>query len=224
MSNCLSKVSEAGIRNYIAATNASLHRQSLGELATLFPVTGSFTEYAERFADDALAFALGWGYWYLWITVLANEYNAISLVVMYWTDVVPQWAWILIFWALFLSLSMLGVLAYGEVEFWLSLIKVVSITIFFIVAIAISAGGIGGENIGFKYWKDPGAFADGTNGVARTFVIAGTLYAGTEMVGVAAGEAENPTKAVPRAIRQVFWRILIVSDVFHGLVFVHGFN
>jgi len=53
--------------------------------------------------------------------VLANEYNAISLVVMYWTETVPQWAWILIFWVLFLSLSMLGVLAYGEVEFWLSL-------------------------------------------------------------------------------------------------------
>lgn len=146
------------------------------------------------------------------MTVLANEYNAISLVVMYWTDVVPQWAWILIFWAIFLSLSMLGVLAYGEVEFWLSLIKVISITIFFIVAIAISAGGIGGEKIGFKYWKDPGAFADGINGVAKTFVIAGTLYAGTEMVGITAGEAGNPGRAVPRAIRQVFWRILIVSN------------
>jgi yeast amino acid transporter len=95
--------------------------QSLGELATLIPVTGSFTQFAERFGDDALAFALGWAYWYLWITVLANEYNAVSLVVMYWTDAVPQWAWILIFWVLFLGLSMLGVLAFGEVEFWLSL-------------------------------------------------------------------------------------------------------
>jgi amino acid transporter len=93
----------------------------LGELATLIPVTGSFTDYAARFIDPALAFALGWAYWYLWLTVLANEYNAISLVVMYWTDVVPQWGWILIFWALFISLSLLGVLAYGEVEFWLSL-------------------------------------------------------------------------------------------------------
>lgn len=116
------------------------------------------------------------------------------------------------FWVLFLSLSMLGVLAYGEVEFWLSLIKVISITIFFIVAIVISAGGIGPQKIGFKYWNDPGAFADGINGVARTFVIAGTLYAGTEMVGITAGEAGNPGRAVPRAIRQVFWRILIVSS------------
>ncbi|KAF2810352.1 amino acid permease [Mytilinidion resinicola] len=178
--------------------------QSLGELATLMPVSGSFTEYAARFVDEALAFALGWAY-----RVLANEYNAISLVVMYWTEVVPQWAWILIFWLIFLSFSALGVLAYGELEFWLSLIKVLSLSVFFILAIAISTGGIGPQNIGFKYWHDPGAFADGINGVAKTFVIAGTLYAGTEMVGITAGESSNPQTAVPRAIRQVFWRILI---------------
>lgn len=182
-------------------------------------MTGSFIDYATRFGDQALAFALGWAYWYLWLTVLANEYNAISLVVMYWTDTVPQWAWIIIFWALFISLSMLGVLAYGEVEFWLSLIKVISITIFFILAIAISAGGIGPQKIGFKYWNDPGAFADSINGVARTFVIAGTLYAGTEMVGITAGESANPRRAVPRAIQQVFWRILIF---YVGMMFFIG--
>lgn len=94
-------------------------------------------------------------------------------------------------------------------EFWLALIKVVSISFFFVIAIAISAGGIGPGPIGFKYWKDPGAFADGINGVAKTFVIAGTLYAGAEMIGVTAGETANPRRSVPRAIRQVFWRILI---------------
>lgn len=62
-------------------------------------------------------------------------------------------------------------------------IKVLSLCVFFILAICISAGGIGPRTIGFKYWHDPGAFADSINGVARTFVIAGTLYAGTEMYG-----------------------------------------
>lgn len=159
--------------------------------------------------DESLAFGLGWAYWYLWVTVLANEYNALSLVIGYWTDDVPQWAWILIFWVIFLCMSNLGILAYGEVEFWLSLIKVISLSVFFIIAIVISAGGVGKEKIGFRYWHDPGAFADSINGVARTFVIAGTLYAGTEMVGITAGESSNPKTAVPRAIRQVFWRILI---------------
>ncbi|KAE8320555.1 amino acid permease/ SLC12A domain-containing protein [Aspergillus sergii] len=183
--------------------------QSLGELATAIPVSGSFTEYAQRFVDDALAFGLGWAYWYLWVTILASEYNAISLVIGFWTDAVPQWGWILIFWALFLGLSNLGVLAYGEMEFWLSLIKVLALIAFFILAICISTGGVGPGPIGFKYYHDPGAFADSINGVARTFVVAGTLYAGTEMVGVTAGESANPQKAVPTAIKQVFWRILI---------------
>ncbi|KAL4949323.1 amino acid permease/ SLC12A domain-containing protein [Aspergillus filifer] len=183
--------------------------QALGEMATAIPVTGSFTEYAQRFVDDSLAFGLGWAYWWLWITVLANEYNAVSLVIMYWTDAVPQWAWILIFWFLFLGLANFGVREYGEIEFWLSLIKVLALIVFFILAICISTGGIGGETIGFKYWHDPGAFADGINGVARTFVVAGTLYAGTEMVGITAGESNNPQTAVPRAIKQVFWRILV---------------
>ncbi|KAL9579732.1 MAG: hypothetical protein Q9212_004934 [Teloschistes hypoglaucus] len=114
---------------------------------------------------------------------------------------------------------MAGILAYGEIEFWLSLIKVIAILIFFIVAIFISAGVIGPQKIGFKYWHDPGAFADSINGVANTFVIAGTLYAGTEMVGITAGEAGNPLRAVPRAIRQVFWRILIF---YVGMMFFIG--
>ncbi|KAJ5110465.1 hypothetical protein N7532_001000 [Penicillium argentinense] len=193
--------------------------QSLGEMATVIPVTGSFIEYAERFIDDSLAFALGWAYWWLWVTVLANEYNSISLVIGYWTEAVPQWGWILIFWALFLTLSNLGILAYGEMEFWLSLIKVLALIVFFILAIIISAGGIGPGPIGFKYYHDPGAFNDGINGVAKTFVVAGTLYAGTEMVGITAGESANPRKAVPRAIQQVFWRILIF---YIGTIFFIG--
>ncbi|KAJ5594680.1 Amino acid/polyamine transporter I [Penicillium hispanicum] len=193
--------------------------QSLGEMATIIPVTGSFTEYAARFVDDSLAFALGWAYWYLWVTVLANEYNSISLVIGYWTEAVPQWGWILIFWFLFLGLSNLGILAYGEMEFWLSLIKVLALIVFFILAICISAGGIGPQTIGFKYWHHPGAFADSINGVAKTFVVAGTLYAGTEMVGITAGESKNPAKAVPRAIKQVFWRILIF---YVGTIFFIG--
>lgn len=91
---------------------------------------------------------------------------------MYWTDAVPQWAWIVIFWFVFLGFSMAGILAYGEIEFWLSLyvnspfsfatydadlatrIKVIAIIIFFICAIFISAGVIGPQKIGFKYWND----------------------------------------------------------------------
>ena len=193
--------------------------QSLGEICTAIPVSGAFTDFAGRFCDPALSFALGWIYWYLWITVLANEYNAISIVLMYWTDWIPQWLWIIFWWILFLSLSLFGVLVYGEIEFWLSLIKIVAILIYFILAILIDVGLIGGKMIGFQYWKDPGLFADGINGVAKVFVIAGTLYAGVETVGVTAGECRNPERAVPRAIKQVFYRIIVF---YLGTIFFIG--
>jgi amino acid transporter len=193
--------------------------QSLGEISTAIPVSGAFTDFADRFCDPALSFALGWTYWYLWITVLANEYNAISIVIMYWTQVVPQWAWIVLWWFLFLALSLVGVLVYGEIEFWLSLIKIVAILVYFILAALIDTGVIGGTYIGMQYWRSPGSFADGINGVAKVFVIAGTLYAGVEMVAVTAGECQNPRRAVPLAIKQVFWRIMIF---YLGMIFFIG--
>lgn len=183
--------------------------QSLGEISTAIPVSGAFTDFAGRFCDPALSFALGWIYWYMWIAVLANEYNAISIVIMYWTHIVPQWTWIVLWWFIFLALSLVGVLIYGEIEFWLSLIKVLAILAYFILAILIDIGVIGGTYIGTRYWRHPGSFADGINGVAKVFVVAGTLYAGVEMVGVTAGECQNPRVAVPRAIKQVFWRIVV---------------
>ena len=193
--------------------------QSLGEISTAIPVSGAFTDFAGRFCDPALSFALGWIYWYLWITVLANEYNAISIVIMYWTQVIPQWAWIILWWFFFLGLSLFGVLIYGEIEFWLSLIKILAILAYFILAILIDVGVIGGTYIGMRYWQNPGSFAGGINGVAKIFVIAGTLYVGVEMVGVTAGECRNPQRAVPRAIKQVFWRIIIF---YLGTVFFIG--
>ncbi|CAF3436805.1 unnamed protein product [Rotaria sp. Silwood1] len=193
--------------------------QSLGEISTAIPVSGAFTDFAGRFCDPALSFALGWIYWYLWITVLANEYNVISIVIMYWTQAVPQWTWIVIWWFVFLGISLVGVLIYGEIEFWLSLIKIFVILGYFVLAVLIDIGVIGGTYIGTQYWRNPGSFADGINGIAKVFVIAGTLYAGVEMVGVTAGECRCPEQAVPRAIKQVFLRIIVF---YLGLVFFIG--
>ncbi|GAO49652.1 hypothetical protein G7K_3800-t2 [Saitoella complicata NRRL Y-17804] len=198
-----------------------LTMQSLGELATVFPETGSFVTWAGRFGDDAMGFALGWNYWYMWVTILANEYVAATVVLSFWTnDTPPTWAWILILWVFFLAFSFLSVDAYGETEFWLASLKVVFILLFFIVGVVINVGGIGDTGyIGFRYWKDPGAFADGFSGVVSVFAMAATYYAGTEMVGLTAGESKDPRKNIPRAIRQVFFRILFI---YVGFVFFTG--
>ncbi|CAF1121141.1 unnamed protein product [Adineta steineri] len=217
----LSNAGPAGALIAFAATGLIVFfvMQSLGEISTAIPVSGAFTDFAGRFCDPALSFALGWIYWYLWITVLANEYNSISIVITYWTETVPQWVWIILWWFLFLALSLFGVLIYGEIEFWLSLIKIIAILVYFILAVLIDIGVIGGTYFGTQYWRNPGAFADGINGIAKVFVIAGTLYAGVEMIAVTAGECSNPKRAVPLAIKQVFWRIIIF---YLGMIFFIG--
>lgn len=203
--------------------------QALGEMTTLFAIRGSFIEYAGRWVDPALGFVAGWIYWELWISVLANEYNAVAIVIRYWDGarVVPTGAWIAIFWVLFMGLSMLGVLAYGEVEFALATIKVIGIVVFFILSIVINVGGAGGDQgyIGFRYFQNPGPF-NGTginalNGIAKILVVSATLYAGTEATSITAAEARNPAKAVPIAIRSVFYRILVL---YLGTIFFISLN
>lgn len=195
--------------------------QSLGEMTTLYPSGGAFTTLADRFVDPAFGCAVGWNYFVIWIAVLANEYNVLSSIFVFWSDKVPLWGYFLIFWFAFLGFQLLGVTTFGEAEFWLALIKLLGLTAYFLFSIVYVSGGIAGnEAIGFRYWHNPGAFANGFRGVASVFVFCSTFYAGCESVAVAATETKNPRIAVPRAIRQVFWRIIFVymgSALFFGL-------
>lgn len=196
--------------------------QSLGELTTLYPTGGAFTGLADRFVDKAFGTAVGWNYFIIWFCVLANEYNVISSILVFWEPKVPLYGWFLIFWTVFTLFQLLGVETFGEAEFWLALIKLVGLIAFFFFSIIYAAGGVkGAPAIGFSYWNDPGAFANGFKGVASVFVFCSTFYAGVESVAVAATETKNPRVAVPLAIRQVFIRILVVymgSAFFFGLV------
>jgi amino acid transporter len=195
--------------------------QSLGEMTTLYPSGGAFTGLADRFVDKAFAVAVGWNYFIIWAAVLANEYNVITSVLTYWSDKVPQWGYFLLLWFAFLGFQMLGVESFGEAEFWLGLLKLVGLFAYFVFSIVYVAGGVTGEVIGARYWHDPGAFnGNGFRGVASVFVFCSTFYAGVESVAVAATETRNPRRAVPLAIRQVFWRIVFIymgSAIFFGL-------
>ncbi|KAI1075537.1 amino acid permease/ SLC12A domain-containing protein [Whalleya microplaca] len=193
--------------------------QSLGEMSTLFPIQGAFIELAGRFVDPAFAFSLGWNYWYLWITNIANDYNNISLIMGLWATPIPSYGWILIFWAGFQCTSLLGIVFYGEMEFYLACWKLICVVGGFLVAILVNTGAIGGEYIGFKYWRNPGVIANGIQGFGKTFVLAAVYYCGTEMLALTAAESRNPSRDLPKAIRQTFWRILVI---FIGLVFFAG--
>lgn len=197
--------------------------QSLGEITTIYPSGGAFTKLADRMVDKAFGVAVGWNYFIIWVAVLANEYNTVCSIFVFWSDKVPLWGYFLIFWFFFLGFQLLGVEAFGEAEFWLAILKLGGLVAFFIFGIIYAAGGLVGQDeaLGFRYWHNPGAFnGNGFRGVATVFVFCSTFYAGCESVAVAATETKNPSIAVPLAIRQVFWRIIFVymgSAFFFGL-------
>ncbi|KAJ5692715.1 hypothetical protein N7462_002138 [Penicillium macrosclerotiorum] len=196
--------------------------QALGEMAVAFPVAGSFAHYATRFIDPAWGFAMGWIYAFSWMVTLPLEIVAASITIDYWSPGVSNAAWVAIFWVLIVGINFFGVRGYGESEFVLSIIKIIAVIGFIILGIILNCGGgPQGEYIGGKYWQDPGAFNNGFKGLCNVFVTAAFAFSGTELVGLAAAETENPRKSLPAAIKQVFWRILIfyvVSLLIVGLL------
>ncbi|KAG0238401.1 hypothetical protein BGW42_005634 [Actinomortierella wolfii] len=192
---------------------------SLGEMATLIPTAGSFNTYAARFIDPALGFALGVNYFLNWAVTVAVEIVAAAMILQYWVpeSAFPAWAWSLIFLSMMVFLNVLSVQAYGEAEYWFSVIKVLTVIIFLVVGILVDAGVLGGEKIGFTNWTIEGApIHNGFGGILSVFLVAGFSFQGTELIGIAAGESKNPRKNVPRAIKQVFWRILLfyIASIF----------
>ncbi|MCD4549034.1 amino acid permease [Schaalia sp. lx-260] len=195
--------------------------QSLGEMATYLPVAGSFGEYGTRFISPSFGFALGWNYWFNWAITVAAELSAAALVMKFWFPDTPGWVWSALFLAVLILLNALSARAYGEGEFWFAFIKVVTVIVFLVLGLLVILGILGGESPGFVHWVEGDApFVGGGMGILAIFMVAGFSFQGTELVGVAAGEADNPSQTVPRAIRTIFWRILLF---YIGTIAVIGF-
>ncbi|WP_046226070.1 amino acid permease [Paenibacillus dauci] len=183
---------------------------SLGEMATYMPDSGSFNTYAARFVDPAFGFAMGWNFWYNWAVTIAAELSAATIIIKYWFPESSSFLWSLLFLALIFLLNILSVKGYGESEYWFAMIKIVVVLAFLVIGVLMIFGIMGGEAIGFRNFTIGDApFNGGLLAFIGVFMAAGFSFQGTELIGVAAGESENPREHVPRAIRQVFWRILI---------------
>ena len=200
--------------------------QSLGEMATQLPIPGSFEAYAERFIDPSLGFAFGWNYWFSWGITLAAEFVADALIVQFWFPDTSPTLWAMGFFALLMALNLLSVKAYAEAGYWFSGIKVVTVVIFVAVGILMILGMLGGQRIGFQNWflhsaqsGQSAPFVGGFTSILLVFLVAGFSFQGTEAVGLAAAETRDPAKSVPKAIRSVFWRILLF---YIGSIFVVG--
>ncbi len=196
--------------------------QALGELAVTFPVSGAFAVYNSQFISRPWGFAMGWNYAIFWLVVLPIELVASSIVIGYWNDKINGAVWVAVFFVFIFAINLFGVKGYGEAEFWFSCLKVLAICGFIILGIVLACGGgPTHEYIGGKYWKNPGAFHHGFKGLCSVFVTGAFSFGGTEFVGLTAAEATNPRKSVPKASKQVFWRIAlfyIISLLLVGLL------
>lgn len=173
---------------------------------------------------------LGFGIRYSSLTHPSMQ-TATGLIINYWNDTIPIAIFIAVFLVVIILLNLLPVSFYGETEFWLSSIKVLTVIGFMIFAICMNAG-VGKEGyIGFRYWVDPGPFnrylIEDKPALAKflgfwaVLIKAGFSYQGTELVGIAAGETQNPRKTIPSAIRKAFFRIIfffIFTIFFIGIV------
>lgn len=206
--------------------------QSLGEMATHTPIAGSFCTFNTRYLSKAIGFSNSWCYWFQWAITFAIEIFSIAQCLMYWTDAVPSWGWILIFYVLITVANFVPVRYYGELEFWIAFTKIVAIIGFIIYALCMVCGaGVTGP-VGFRYWRNPGPWGNGAGLVSNTntdrflgwvssLINAAFTYQGIEMTGISAGESANPRKSVPKAINKVIFRILlfyILTLFFIGLL------
>ncbi|MGN7395253.1 amino acid permease [Peribacillus frigoritolerans] len=184
---------------------------SLAEMAAFMPVAGSFRVYASKFVDPSFGFAIGWNYWYNWAITIAAELAAVVLIMKFWFPDSPSFIWSAIALIIMFLINYMSVKGFGETEFWFAMIKVVTVVIFLITGVLIILGIMGGNDpIGFSnFTMGEGPFNGGFFTILGVFMAAGFSFQGTELLGVTAGESEDPEKNIPKAIRSVFWRILL---------------
>jgi amino acid transporter, AAT family len=186
--------------------------RALGEMAIQKPVAGSFSQYARDYLGALPGFLTGWNYWFLWVVTCMAEITAAGIYMEYWFPSVPRWIWALAALVIMAAVNFLNVKAYGELEFWFALIKIVTILFMIVCGIGMIAFGIGNGGIATgisNLWEHGGLLPNGITGVLMSLQMVMFAFLGIEMIGITAGEVKNPEKTLSRAIDTVFWRILI---------------
>ncbi|MEU1115522.1 MULTISPECIES: amino acid permease [unclassified Streptomyces] len=205
----------------LVGTMVVLVMRMLGEMAAARPASGSFSTYADQALGRWAGFSIGWLYWFFWVVVLAVEATAGAVILNGWIPAVPQWGWALIVMLVLTATNLVSVGSYGEFEFWFAGIKVVAIGAFVVIGLLAVFGVLPGSDNpgdGFGHLTDAGGFMPKGAGAILTGVLMVVFsFMGSEIVTLAAGESEDPQRAVTKATNSVIWRI----GVFYlGSIFV----
>ncbi|GAA4478072.1 amino acid permease [Rhodococcus olei] len=186
--------------------------RALGEMAVSNPVSGSFGEYASKHLGPLAGFMTGWTYTFEMVVVCLADVTAFGVYMGFWFPDVPRWIWVLSIIFFIGAVNLLSVKVFGEVEFWFTLVKIVAIVAMIAGGIAILIWGFGMQDADAgvsNLWSDGGFFATGFGGFVSCFAIVMFAFGGTEIIGITAGEAENPERTIPRAINTVPVRIIV---------------
>lgn len=187
--------------------------RALGEMCVHEPSTGAFSHYAHKYWSPRAGFVSGWNYWFNYIAVSMVELSVVGTFVQYWFPQIPLWASALTCLVLITCINLLGVKNFGEFEFWFALTKVLAVIamiVFGIFVIVQGEPGPSGNVPGLHNLVDDGGFAPfGVGGMMACLVVVMFSFGGIELIGITAGEAENPSRVIPRAINQIVFRVLV---------------
>lgn len=201
---------------------------ALAELSAFEPVSGSFAVYGEKYVDRGFGLAMGVNYCYNWAIAVAVDLVAAQIIMQYWFADVPGWIWSALFLGVMFLINFFSARSFGEAEFWFASVKVSAVIAFIITGLMLAAGVMPGhEAVGLTNWNlnGEGSFVGGFAAFMGVAMVVGYSFQGTELVGVAAGESKDPDRTIPKAIRTIFWRILlfyVLSIVVIGLLIPHN--
>ncbi|MFK0151808.1 amino acid permease [Streptomyces sp. NPDC090493] len=195
----------------LVGTLVVLVMRMLGEMSAANPTSGSFSAHADRALGRWAGFSIGWLYWFFWVVVLAVEATAGATILEGWIPAVPQWGWALIVMAVLTATNLVSVGSYGEFEFWFAGIKVVAIGAFIVVGLLAVLGVLPGadtDKAGFSNLTGHGGFLPHGPGAILTGVLLVVFsFMGSEIATLAAGESEDPQRAVTKSTNSIIWRI-----------------
>jgi amino acid transporter, AAT family len=184
----------------------------LGELAVHIPTSGSFVTYANEFIHPVVGCGVGWSYWANWVVFVPSEMIAAGIIMNHYVPTVGVIYWAIGFGIVLTIINLANVGTFGEVEFWLCLIKIAAIIGFVIIALLIYLGFFGGSRLGATgyLFSEGGMFPKGFSSVFLTMVIILVNFQGTEIIGLAAGETRDPERSIPAAVKAVSYRIIML--------------
>jgi len=194
----------------IAGLIAFLMMRQLGEMIVHEPVSGSFSHFAYKYWGKFAGFMSGWNYWVLNILVCMAELSAVGLYVHYWWPEIPTWVSALGFFIFINVINLLHVKLFGEMEFWLAIIKVGAIIAMIAFGSYLLTSGSGHSQSSLEnLWQLGGFFPNGIMGLIMAMAMIMFAFGGIELVGIAAAETDNPKKTLPKAVNQIVYRVLL---------------